>query len=140
MTGDRPLWAGMTLYLLITAAPTLLFWAALRVLPAVAARRVRRRVAPTGPSPESLVADLRRLRREMCGPPKRTRLRRVALLAAYDDVLIDLAGAVGVDAAPLAASREGTSERAFVRLQTEAAVEAGGIALDPPAAAGPAAA
>ncbi|MHA6796659.1 hypothetical protein ACVGVM_24565 [Pseudonocardia bannensis] len=140
MTGDRPLVAGMTLYLVITAAPTLLFWAALRVPAAVAACRARRPGVPTGPSLESLVADLRRLRREVCGPPPRTRLRRVALLMAYDDVLIGLAGAVGVDAAPLAAAREGTSDRAYVRLQTEAAVEAAGIALDPPAAAGPEAA
>ncbi|NMH98587.1 hypothetical protein [Pseudonocardia acidicola] len=131
MTGDRPPWLGLLLYLSITAMPTLLFWAALRVSAVVAARRARR-LAPVGPSLESLVADLRRLRREMCGPPPRTRLRRVALFAAYDDVLTDVCRVIGVDAAPLVETAEGGTERAFARLLVEADVEAAGIALDPP--------
>ncbi|GEL19562.1 hypothetical protein [Pseudonocardia asaccharolytica] len=132
MTGDRPLWLGVLVYVSITVVPTILFWAALRVPSVVAAWRLRRAPAPAGPPLESLVADLRRLRRELRGSRQRTRLRRIALRSAYDDVLADVCQAVGVDAGPLAATAETSSERAFARLLAEAGVEAAGIALDPP--------
>ncbi|WP_219417268.1 hypothetical protein [Pseudonocardia nigra] len=131
MTGDRPLWLGLLLYLSITAAPTLMFWAALKLQAVVAARRVR--AAPgVGPPLESRVADVRRLRRAVRHGPRRNRLRRVALLSAYDDVLVDLCAAIGVDSTPLTDAAETGSGRAFARLQVEAAVEEAGIALDPP--------
>jgi hypothetical protein len=138
--GDHPVLAGLVLYLLIAVTPTMMFWLALRVLPAAltALRDRRRPVVPPGPPLEDLVADLRRLRRDMCGPPQRTQVRRVALAAAYDDALLDVCRAVGVAVPPLDAAAG--SERAFARLQAEAALEAAGIALDPRPGKGSAAA
>jgi hypothetical protein len=133
---------GLLWYLTITVVPTVPIWAAARWLPAAVAAvdaRGRRNLAPSGPSLQSLVADLRRLRREMCGAAPRSRLRRVALFAAYDDVLIDLCPVIGIEAPPLATAAEG-ADRAFARLQTEAAVEAAGITLDQPPGEGRAAA
>jgi hypothetical protein len=141
VTGDRPALVGLLLYLLVAVGPTVVLWFALRVLPAagrvVGARR-RREAAPAGPPLESLVADLRRLRRHLTGPPPRNKVRRAALVAAYDDVLLDVCRAVGVDVPPLADATG--AERAFARLQAEAGVEAAGIALDPPRDDGSAAA
>jgi hypothetical protein len=132
MAGDRPALVGLLLYLLVAVAPTLIFWAVLRVVPAVrTAFDGRRRAArpPPRPSLECQVADLRRLRRRVRARDRPTRVRRVALQAAYDEVLIEVCGQVGVDA-PLA--RAVGRERAFARLQTEAALEAAGIVIDPP--------
>lgn len=131
MAGDRSALLGLLLYLVIAVAPTLVFWFALRVLPAAVSAVVeRRRRPPPGPSLERVVADLRRLRREVRGAPQRTRVRQVALVSAYDDVLLQVCGVVGVDAPPLATATGG--DRALARLLTEAAVEQAGIALDPP--------
>ncbi|MHA6780332.1 hypothetical protein ACVGOW_04930 [Pseudonocardia saturnea] len=131
MAGDRSALLGLLLYLVIAVAPTLVFWFALRVLPAAVSAVVeRRRPPPPGPSLEQVVADLRRLRREIRGAPQRTRVRQVALVAAYDDVLLQVCDVVGVDSPPLAGATGG--DRAFARLLTEAAVEQAGIALDPP--------
>ncbi|GAA4851038.1 hypothetical protein GCM10023403_12650 [Pseudonocardia benzenivorans] len=133
VAGDSPLWVGLTIYALVTLAPTLIFWAALKVPAAVAARR--RRTAPPPPARppiEELVSDLRRLRRGLRDGVPRTRVRRVALQSAYDDVLLDVCRAVGVDATRLAATPEHGSERAFARLVAEADVESAGIELDPP--------
>ncbi|MFC5993874.1 hypothetical protein ACFQE5_06575 [Pseudonocardia hispaniensis] len=132
MTGDRPLWWGVVVYVLITVAPIVLFRAALGVPTIVAGWRLRRASAPAGPPLESLVTDLRRLRGELRSSRPRTRLRRIALQSAYDDVLVDVCRAVGVDADPLVATAEASSERAFARLLAEAGVEAVGIAIDPP--------
>jgi hypothetical protein len=132
MAGDRPVLLGLLLYLLVAATPTVLFWAALRLLPAAVTawtERRRRRHAPAGPALESVVANLRRLRREVCCGAYRTQVRRVALQAAYDDTLLECCRLVEVDA-PLAAADD--RERAFARLLTEAELEAAGIALDPP--------
>ncbi len=132
MAGDRPVLLGLLLYLLVAATPTVLFWAALRLLPAAVtawAERRRRRDVPAGPALESVVANLRRLRREMCRGGYRTQVRRIALQAAYDDTLLECCRLVQVDA-PLAAA-EGR-DRAFARLLTEAALEDAGIPLDPP--------
>jgi hypothetical protein len=132
MAGDRPVLLGLLLYLLVAATPTVVFWAALRLLPAAVtawAERRRRREAPAGPALESVVANLRRLRREVCCECYRTQVRRLALEAAYDDTLVECCRLVAVDA-PLATTAE--SDRPFARLLTEAALENAGIALDPP--------
>lgn len=143
MAGDRPVLLGLLLYLLLAAAPTLVFWAALRLLPvaaaAVGARR-RRRVASRPAreaEAEALVADLRRLRRAVRARPRPTRVQRVALLAAYDETLVEVCRSVGVDA-PLAELLDALpapgagDDRAFARLVTEAAIEEAGITLAPP--------
>jgi hypothetical protein len=127
-----PLWVGLTVYALATLAPTLIFWAALRVPSVLAARRRRAATAlPTHPPIEELVADLRRLRRNLQAGTARSRVRRVALQSAYDDVLVEVCEAVGVDTARLAATPEQGSERAFARLVAEADLESWGIELDP---------
>jgi hypothetical protein len=61
-------------------------------------------------------------------------VRRVAVLAAYDDALLDVCRLVEVDA-PLATAVG--HDRAFARLLTEAAVEDAGIPLDLPAGGTP---
>ncbi|GAY13108.1 hypothetical protein TOK_2027 [Pseudonocardia sp. N23] len=122
---------GLTVYALVTLAPTLIFWAALRVPAALAARSRRLSPPPSRPPIEALVADLRRLRRNLRSGAARSRVRRVALQSAYDDVLLEVCAAVGVDTTRLAATPEQGSERAFVRLLTEADLESAGIVLDP---------
>lgn len=134
MTGDRPAIAGLILYLVIAVTPSVAFWLLLRVLPAAATRfgeyRRSRRRPGSGPALERTVADLRRLRREVCGRVPNTQVRRLAVLAAYDDALLDVCRMVEVDA-PLADAVG--ADREFARLLTEAALEYAGIALDPPA-------
>lgn len=132
MAGDRPVIVGLVLYVLVAATPTVVFWVALRLLPAAVAswsERRRRRRRPPGPAFESVVANLRRLRREVRRGAQRNQVRRVALQAAYDDTLLECCRLVDVDA-PLAGA-DGR-ERPFARLLTEAALEDAGIALDPP--------
>jgi hypothetical protein len=130
--GGRPVVEGLLLYVAIAVAPTVIVWLGVRVLPAVVTslwERRRRSHRPTGPCLESVVANLRRLHRQVrdCRPP--TRVRTVALLAAYDDTLLEACAMVDVDA-PLATAT-GT-DRAFARMLTEAALENAGVALDPP--------
>lgn len=132
MAGDRPVLLGLLIYLLLAAAPTMLFWLALRVLPGAVERvddwRARRH-APPRPCLESAVANLHRLRRDMRVGNHPTQVRRLAVQTAYDRTLIEVCGFVGVDA-PLD-SATGT-DRAFARLLTEAELEDAGIVLDPP--------
>ncbi|MFR9801665.1 hypothetical protein ACL02T_05080 [Pseudonocardia sp. RS010] len=137
MSADRPIVLGVLTYALVAVAPTLLLWVVARFLPLLLGlpeqlRALFRRPGPpaAGPSFESLVADLHRLRREVRGRQPTTHVRRVALMAAYDDVLHDLCRAVGVARPPLSDVPE--RERPFARLQTEAAIEAAGVVLDPP--------
>lgn len=134
MAGDRSVLLGLLILLLVAVTPTLVVWLALRLVPAAVSaaldRHRRRRAPPPGPSLERVVADLRRLRREVRAGPPPTRVRQVALLAAYDDVLVAACRVVGVDDPPLATADGG--ERAFARLLTEAAIEEAGLALDPP--------
>jgi hypothetical protein len=123
---------GLLLYAAIAVAPTVITWLGVRLLPAVVTsflERRRRSDRPVGPCLESVVANLRRLHRQVrdCRPP--TRVRTVALLAAYDETLLEVCAMVDVDA-PLATARG--SDRAFARMLTEAALENAGIALDPP--------
>ncbi|OLS97327.1 hypothetical protein BJF90_42745 [Pseudonocardia sp. CNS-004] len=130
--GDRPVLVGLLLYVAIALAPTVIVWFGVRILPAVVTSFLERRRpagAAAGPCLESVVADLRRLHRQVrdCRPP--TRVRTVALLSAYDDTLLEACAMVGVDA-PLATATG--SDRAFTRMLTEAALEDAGIALDPP--------
>lgn len=132
MTGDQSVLLGILLYLLVAATPTLLVWLLVRWLPAAVGwlidRRPRPRRSECGPSLESVVGSLRRLRRELrCSPPSQT--RRLALLSAYDDTLLEACRIVGVDP-PLAVALP--DERPFARLLTEAQLEDAGIALDPP--------
>jgi hypothetical protein len=129
VTGDRPVLVGLLLYLLVAVTPTLVVWLVLRLVPVAAALAERRRTPPPPPSLEFVVANLRRLRREVRGAPPPSQVRRLALAAAYDDTLLQLCALVGVDA-PLADADE--ADRAFARLLTEAALEQAGIALDPP--------
>lgn len=132
MAGDRPALLGLLIYLLVAAAPTLLFWLGLRLFPAALDRladRRKRRSLPPGPTLQSAVANLRRLRREVCDRPQATQVRRLALFAAYDDTLIDVCRIVGVDP-PLDGAP--AADRDLARLLTEAALEDAGVALDPP--------
>lgn len=131
--GDRPVLVGLLLYVAIAVAPTVIVWLGVRILPGLVTsfwERRRRPDRPARPCLESVVADLRRLHRRVrdCRPP--TRVRTVALLAAYDDALLEACAMVDVDP-PLATATGG--DRAFARMLTEAALENAGIALGPPA-------
>lgn len=126
---------GLLTYAVISVCPALLVWLALRIGPVLLdaaeawQRRRHRRQEPEGPPLEKVVAAVRRLRREIRSGSPTTHVRARALAAAYDDVLVDLCRIVGVDT-PLACAEE--ADRPFARLQTEAALEQAGIALDPP--------
>jgi hypothetical protein len=139
MAGDRPVLLGLLIYIVLAAAPTLLFWVVLRALPRAVERiddwRARRH-GPPGPCLESAVATLHRLRRDMRLGNHPTQVRRLALQEAYDRTLMEVCDFVGVDA-PLG-SAAGT-DRAFARLLTEAQLEEAGIVLDPPGRGAPAA-
>jgi hypothetical protein len=129
--GDRPVLVGLLLYVAIAVAPTVIVWLGVRILPALVTsfwERRRRRDGPTRPCLESVVADLRRLHRTVRDRRPPTKVRTVALIAAYDDALLEACAMVDVDA-PLATAAG--SDRAFARMLTEAALENAGIALDP---------
>ena len=134
MPEDGSVLLNLLIYALVAVTPTLLLWAAVRWLPPAIGwlldlRLQRRR--PPGPTLESVVGNLRRLRRELCGKHP-TQVRHLALLSAYDDTLVQACRIVGVDA-PLTGATD--AERPFARLLTEAQLEDAGIALDPPGAA-----
>jgi hypothetical protein len=132
--GDGSIVVELLIYALVAATPTLLVWTAVRWLPPVIGHlldlRLQRR-RRSGPSLETVVGHLRRLRREVRGKHA-TQVRHLALLSAYDQTLVQACGIVGVDA-PLAEATD--AERPFARLLTEAQLEEAGIALDPPGAA-----
>jgi hypothetical protein len=132
--GDGSVVIDLLIYVLVAATPTLMVWVAVRVMPPVIGHvldlRLQRRQRP-GPTLESVVGNLRRLRREVRGRHP-TQVRHLALLAAYDDTLVQACRIVGVDA-PLTEATD--AERPFARLLTEAQLEEAGIALDPPGAA-----
>ena len=75
------------------------------------------------------MADLRRLHRRVRAGDRPTHVRRVALQAAYDETLLAVCDQVGVHS-PL--TEAVGRDRAFARLQTEAALEDAGIVIDPP--------
>lgn len=134
MPGAGSVVLDLLIYALVAATPTLLVWAAVRLMPPAIGHlldlRLRRR-RPPGPSLESVVGNLRRLRREVRGRHP-TQVRHLALLAAYDQTLVQACTIVGVTA-PLDGTTD--AERPFARLLTEAQLEEAGIALDPPSAA-----
>jgi hypothetical protein len=129
--GDGSVVLELLIYALVAATPTLLVWTAVRWLPPALGHvldlRLQRR-RPPGPSLETVVGHLRRLRREVRGKQP-TQVRHLALLSAYDQTLVQACDIVGV-AAPLEGATE--SDRPFARLLTEAQLEEAGIALDPP--------
>ena len=146
MAADGSVLTGVLLFAAIAFGPAVALWALLRVprLARLAWERMRPDPPPrpAGLPLETLVADLRRLHREVCGRPPATRVRRTALLAAYDDVLLSVCRAIDVPDPPLrravaAGGTEGAMDpdRGLARLQAEAAIQEAGIALDPPAAA-----
>lgn len=122
-------------YVAIAVAPTLFLWVVMRCGPLLLdlpeRLAARRRPPPPRHRPyERLVADLHRLRREVrCSTPT-SRVRRVAVQAAYDDVLADLCRATGLEHPRLGDLPE--RERAFARLQAEAALEAAGVPVEEP--------
>jgi hypothetical protein len=132
--GDGSVILELLIYALVAATPTLLVWTAVRWLPPVIGHLLDLRLQHcrrSGPSLETVVGHLRRLRREVRGKHA-TQVRHLALLSAYDQTLVQACGIVGVDA-PLAEATD--AERPFARLLTEAQLEEAGIALDPPGAA-----
>lgn len=145
MSGNGSATAGVAIFLAIAFGPALLLGLVMR-LPSVVNRvaemyRRRRPPAPgaAGPPLERLVADLRRLDRMRRDAPAPTRVRRVALLAAYDEVLLATCRAAGLPDPPLRAwvRAGGTAGaldagRDLARLRTEAELEATGIRIDPP--------
>jgi len=139
MAGGSPVLTGSLFVAVLVGAPVLLYLVA-RWLPAlidnIAERRKVRRAQqqPAGPAIESAVADLRRLRREVCEGRQPNHVRHVALLAAYDSTLIRVCRYVEVDS-PLSGAVG--SDRPYARLVTESALEDAGIVLDPPGAAMP---
>ena len=144
MAGDRSVLVGIALFAMISLSPVVLLWLVLRLPRLLLLVWERVRPAPpilTHRRPlADLVADLRRLHAERRGPPATTRVRRTAVLAAYDDILLDVCDAVGVTDPPLraAVASGGTMgaldrDRDLARLRTEAAVVESGISLDRPA-------
>jgi hypothetical protein len=80
---------------------------------------------------ERLAADLRRLSVAMAGiRPGTPQLRRVALLGAYEDTLIEASRALGVTES-LAGLPRGGLDRELERMRVEAALEAAGLRFRP---------
>jgi hypothetical protein len=94
------------------------------------ARRRARRLPPAGTRPlQAVAADVRRLRRQLALVPAGAPMaRRRALQAAFDDVLGEAAGMLGVPHAlatePLGRSRD------VERLRLLAALEAAGLTVE----------
>jgi hypothetical protein len=98
-----------------------------------ALRHVRARLspppeAPAGPAIEDLARSLRRLRSEVLSPaPGTTMAKRRGATAAYEDLLVQAARALGV-ADTLSDVREGT-DREAERLRLEHVLREAGLAL-----------
>ncbi|WP_236830597.1 hypothetical protein [Blastococcus sp. KM273128] len=99
----------------------------IRMIEAWSARRhAARHSAPPGRSLQVVAADLRRLGRQVAMVPAgMSMVRRRALLAAYDDVLIEAAGMLGV-ASGLEEVPEGRA-REVERLRVAAELRAAGL-------------
>jgi hypothetical protein len=97
-------------------------------------RRLRDRVSPrpeepAGPAIEDVARSLRRLRHEVVAPaPGTTMARRRGVTAAYEDLMLEAARALGVEDA-LTGVPEGT-EREAARLRMEHLLREAGLALD----------
>ncbi|WP_406629354.1 hypothetical protein [Amycolatopsis sp. WGS_07] len=117
------------LFAVVSVAPSVLFWAALR-LPAVC-RWVRRRRAapvPSGPPVEQVAADLRRVRRALAQLPAGTpAARRIGTRQAYDELLVTACREIGV-AHRLDGVREGV-DRDLERLRIEDSLSRKGFVL-----------
>jgi hypothetical protein len=88
MVGAAAVWCGLNLHRL--GALGVRLGRRLRLLPPVMP-------APTGMRIERIVADLRRIRPQAMRPATGTPMvRRVAIVAAYDDALLDACRALGV--------------------------------------------
>ena len=84
---------------------------------------------PAGPPIEDVARHLRRLRREALAPaPGAPMLRRQAAMAAYEDVLLQAARALGVPDT-LSDLRPGT-DREAERLRIEHLLRSAGLVLD----------
>ena len=101
---------------------------------ALAWRRVHDRVdppppAPEGPAIEDLAHALRRLRGQVLSPaPGTTMAKRRGATAAYEDLLVQAAHALGVPDT-LSGLRDGT-DREAERLRLEHVLREAGLALD----------
>lgn len=117
---------GVAVVWCVLSGPRLLAWA-------VAAGRLLRILPPLPPTPlgmpiERISADLRRIRAGVLARAEgMTMVQRRAILAAYDDALMDACRALGVDA-DLDAMNDDL-ERESERLRTEAQLERAGIDL-----------
>jgi hypothetical protein len=129
--GEVPL-ANVLLLAVAVVAPSLLFWALLRVPRAVdgIGAWVRRRQAPepAGPPIEQLTADLHRLHRTLAEyPPGTPNLRRRATRDAYDALLTQACAAVDVPQR-LVELPDGM-ERELERLRVEEALRRAGLTI-----------
>lgn len=122
------MWTGVLTVVATTAALVLVLW--LLLYGGVTVRFVRRHrtspAAPAGPPIEALAADLARLRaatRRLS--PGTSQVRRVATLAAYDDVLADACRALDLPdtLGPLAPGPDREAER----MRVESLLEAAGL-------------
>lgn len=120
----------LVLLVVVVIAPTLLFWAMLRVPRTVDAigayLRKRRGPAPENPPIERLAADLRRVHRTLAEfPPGTPAVRRRATREAYDALLVQACTAVDV---PHRLDRIGEGvDREVERLRVEEALRAAGV-------------
>jgi hypothetical protein len=119
----------VVLYVVVSVAPTVVFWAVLRV-PAVCRRLRRHRAAPApgGPPVEQVAADLRRVRRTLAALPSGTSaVRRNGTRQAYDELLCTACRELGVEHR-LAELPEGV-DRDLERLRVEDALCRNGFVL-----------
>lgn len=128
---------GLTYLALVTAAICVVLWLVFHADDALAwARRQGRRVgllrpalpSPTGMPIERISADLRRIRPQALQPgPGTPMVRRLAVVAAYDEALVDACHALEV---PTELDRiTDALERESERLRTEAELERAGVEL-----------
>jgi hypothetical protein len=121
----------------ITAGLAVIIWCTLNaerlVSWAIATGRLVHLVPPVPPTPngmpiERIAADLRRMRIQALTPPAGTPMaRRRAIIAAYDDALLDACHALEV---PTELDRIGDGiERESERLRTEAELARAGVVL-----------
>lgn len=128
--GGGPVGYGAVALLLILTACL-----ALRPITARTIRR-RRRSRSAPPQLDHVIGDLQRLHHAAQDPPQSSWVRRVALLAAYEDTLLGACDAIGVADPPLreienrCTSAAMTVERGLARMRTAAELEAAGLVLN----------
>ena len=130
-------WGGVLYIAEVTAVGAVVLWSVLNVrrlgaLALTTGRRLRllppEVPTPTGMRIERIAADLRRIRPLAMHPATGTPMvRRRAIVAAYDDALLDACHALGV---PTELDRiTDALERESERLRTEAELERAGVDL-----------